>query len=163
MYLSLPLSLLVMSCLLITLAKCLKSSKVSMIGHWRSSLNVFVFVIVFIFVFVGHVMSPHQSDQIFQRSRVSRIGPWSCSLNVFSLSFLWSGHVSFIILVLNSPWPLLELLHSVIQNRAIGQSVLTPFLWSGARERNNLQTNSFDPMHNGLIAQFDDSVSYTES
>ena len=145
--------------------KMSQSSQVSMIGPWRSSLNVFVFVIVFIFVFVGHVMSPRQSDQIFQRSRVSRIGPWSCSLNVFSLSFLWSGHVSFIILVsyLNSPWPLLELLDSVIQNRAIGQSVLTPFLWSGARERNNLQTNSFDPMHNGLIAQFDDSVSYTES
>ena len=71
-------------------------------------------------------MSPRQSDQIFQRSRVSRIGPWSCSLNVFSLSFLWSGHVSFIILVsdLNSPWPLLELLHSVIQYRALGQIVL---------------------------------------
>ena len=104
--------------------KMSQNSQVSMIGPWRSSLNVFVFVIVFIFVFVGHVMSPRQSDQIFQRSRVSRIGPWRCSLNVFSLSFLWSGHVSFIILVLNSPWPLLELLHSVIQYRAIGQSKL---------------------------------------
>ena len=46
------LSLLVMSCLPITLIKCLKGHKVSRSGLWRCSQNAFVFVIVFVFVYV---------------------------------------------------------------------------------------------------------------
>ena len=57
---------------------------------------------------VGHLMSPHHSDQMSQRSQVSRIALWRCSLNVFVfvivfvfvfvfvfvIVFFWSGHVS---------------------------------------------------------------------
>ena len=75
--------LLVRSCLLITLIKCLKSHK-SLGSLFEGALNVFVFVIVFVFVFVIVIVkSPHLFNQMSQRSQVSRIALWRCSLNVF--------------------------------------------------------------------------------
>ena len=66
--------LLVTSCLLINLSKCLKDHKSL---RWRCSLKVFVFV------FFGQVMFFYYTDQMSQRSQISKIALWRCSLNVF--------------------------------------------------------------------------------
>ena len=52
-------------------------SKLKLVSQ-MSQVHGIVYVIVFVFVFVivfclGHVMSPHHSDQMFQRSEVSGI------------------------------------------------------------------------------------------
>ena len=39
-------------------------------------------------IFLGHVMSPHHSEQISQRSQVSRIALRMCSQNVFVFVFV---------------------------------------------------------------------------
>ena len=59
-------------------------------------------------IFLGHVMSPHHSEQISQRSQVSRIALRMCFQNVFVfvivivfvfvfvfvfVNFFWSCHV----------------------------------------------------------------------
>ena len=67
---------LVMSCLLITLNKCLKGQKslgLLLGGVLKMSLSLSFSI------FFGHFMSSHQSERMSQRSQVSRIALRRCS------------------------------------------------------------------------------------
>ena len=69
--------------------QCLKCHK-SLGMLFEGAINVFVIVFVFVPLFViVFVMSPHLSDQIYQRSQVSRIALWRCPLNVFVIVFVY--------------------------------------------------------------------------
>ena len=87
LYLSLS-SFLVMSCLLITLNKCLKGhmSLGWLLGgvlKMSLSLSLYLSLYLSLSIFFGHVMSSHHSEQMSQRSQVSRIALRRCSQNVF--------------------------------------------------------------------------------
>ena len=90
-----------MSCLLITLNKCLKGhkslglllggvlngrkspiSKVLSQSVTMSPIELFSMssICLSLCLFVDQVTSPHHSDQMSQRSQVSRIAPFGCSL-----------------------------------------------------------------------------------
>ena len=88
------LSLLVMSCLPITLIKCLKGHKVSRSGLWRCSQNVVVFVIVFVFVILL-VKSCLLITLIKCRKGHKSLGLLLGGIlkMSLSLSILWSCHV----------------------------------------------------------------------
>ena len=81
-----------MSCLLITLNKCLKGHKslgLLLGGVLKMSLSLSIF---------GYVMSSHHSEQMSERSHVSRITLRRCSKNVFVVVFVFVfvnffGHV----------------------------------------------------------------------
>ena len=80
---------LVMSCLLITLNKCLKGHKsleLLLGGVLKMSLSLSLYLSLSIFF--GHVMSSHHSEQMSQRSQVSRIALRRCSqwLQVFRIA-----------------------------------------------------------------------------
>ena len=82
---------LVISCLLITLNKCLKGQKslgLLLGGVLKMSLSLSFFVFVFV-TFFGHVMSSHHSEQMSQRSQVSKIALRRCSQNVFVIVFVF--------------------------------------------------------------------------
>ena len=74
--LSLSLSFLVMSCLLITLNKCLKGHKslgLLLGGVLKMSLSLSLSLSLYLSLSIFLVMSPHHSDKMSQRSEVSRI------------------------------------------------------------------------------------------
>ena len=76
---SLSLSIfLVMSCLLITLNKCLKGHKSLGLlsgGVLKMSLSLSSYLSLYLSlsIFFGHIMSSHHSERMSQRSQVSRI------------------------------------------------------------------------------------------
>ena len=65
-----------MSCLLITLNKCLKGHKslgLLLGGVLKMSLSLSLSLSLYLSLSIFLVMSPHHSDQMSQRSEVSRI------------------------------------------------------------------------------------------
>ena len=63
---------LVMSCLLITLNKCLKGHK-SLGLLLGGVLKMFLYLYLSLSIFFGHVMSSHHSEQMSQRLQVPRV------------------------------------------------------------------------------------------
>ena len=59
------------------------------ISSLQSVSIILVHICICIRIFVGHVMSPHHSDQLSQKSQVSRIALWRCYLNVFVFRISW--------------------------------------------------------------------------
>ena len=88
--------LLVRSCFLITLNKCLKGHKslgLLLGGVLKMYLSLslsssFSLSLSLSFFGSGHVSSDH-SNQMSQRSQVSRIALWGCSLNVFVIVYVF--------------------------------------------------------------------------
>merc|ERR1712020_535651 len=72
-----------MSCLFITLNKCLKGHK-----SLGLLLECVLKMSLSLSIYFGHVMSSHHSEQMSQRSQVSRIALRRCSQNVFVNLFL---------------------------------------------------------------------------
>ena len=97
----------VMSCLLITLNKCLKGHKslgLLLGGVLKMSLSLSLYLYLSLSVFFGHVMFSHHSEQMSQRSQVSRMALKRGSQNVFVfvivivfvfvfVDFFWSCYV----------------------------------------------------------------------
>ena len=76
--------LLVRSCFLITLIKCLRGQKSQRLLFEGSKCICHCHCLCLcLCLFVGQVMFSHHSDEMSQRSKVSEIALWRCSLNVF--------------------------------------------------------------------------------
>ena len=103
LYLSSSLSfLLVRSCFLITLIKCLKGQKSQRLKVLSKCIYHCLCLCICLrrCLFVGQLMFSHHFDQISQRSKVSKIALWSYSLNVIVIVIVFVFAFVFILVFL---------------------------------------------------------------